>query len=91
MAINLATKFLPYVDEKFTQESKKSLLTNNDFEWSGAKTVKVYKVSTSAMNDYDRAGTGETSSRYGTVAGLDATTEDFTLRLRVSLLQQLFI
>ena len=79
MAINLATKFLPYVDEKFTQESKKSLLTNNDFEWSGAKTVKVYKVSTSAMNDYDRAGTGETSSRYGTVAGLDATTEDFTL------------
>ena len=32
MAINLAAKFLPYVDEKFTQESKKSLLTNNDFE-----------------------------------------------------------
>lgn len=80
MAINLATKFLPYVDEKFTQESKKSLLTNNDFEWSGAKTVKVYKVSTSAMNDYDRAGTGEGPSRYGTVAGLDATTETLQLK-----------
>lgn len=80
MAINLAEKFLPYVDEKFAQESKKSMLTNNDFDWSGAHTVKIYKVSTSAMNDYDRAGTGSTSSRYGTVAGLDATTEEFTLK-----------
>ena len=80
MAINLAEKFLPYVDEKFTQESKKSMLTNNDFDWSGAHTVKIYKVSTSAMNDYDRAGTGSTNSRYGTVAGLDATTEEFTLK-----------
>ena len=79
MAINLATKFLPYVDEKFTQESKKSLLTNNDFDWNGAKTVKVYKITTASMTDYDRSGTGTNNSRYGAVAGLDATTEDFTL------------
>lgn len=80
MAINLATKFLPYVDEKFATESKKSLLTNQDFDWTGAKTVKVYKVSTSEMNDYDRPGTGENWSRYGAVQGLDAVTEDFTLQ-----------
>lgn len=80
MAINLATKFLPYVDEKFTTESKKSLLTNQDFDWTGAKTVKVYKVSTSDMNDYDRPGTGENWSRYGAVQGLDAVTEEFTLQ-----------
>ena len=79
MAINLAAKFLPYVDEKFTTESKKSLITNQDFDWTGAKTVKVYKITTSAMNDYDRAGTGSNNSRYGKVAGLDATTEEFTL------------
>lgn len=79
MAINLATKFFPYVDEKFSKESKKSLLTNQDFDWSGAKTVKVYKVTTATMGDYDRAGTGDNSSRYGAVQGLDATTEDFTL------------
>lgn len=79
MAINLATKFLPYVDEKFSTESKKSLLTNQDFDWTGAKTVKVYKVSTSEMNDYDRPGTGENWSRYGAVKGLDAVTEEFTL------------
>lgn len=80
MAINLATKFLPYVDEKFTTESKKAILTNQDFDWTGAKTVKVYKVSTSQMNDYDRPGTGSNWSRYGAVQGLDATTEEFTLK-----------
>lgn len=80
MAIQLATKFEPYVDEKFTAESKKSLLTNNDFDWTGAHTVKVYKVSTATMNDYDRAGTGQNNSRYGQIQGLDATTEEFTLK-----------
>ena len=80
MAINLATKFLPYVDEKFSTESKKSILTNQDFNWTGAKTVKVYKISTSEMNDYDRPGTGGNWSRYGQVNGLDAVTEEFTLK-----------
>ena len=80
MAINLATKFLPYVDEKFSTESKKSLLTNQNFDWMGAKTIKVYKVSTSEMNDYDRPGIGENWSRYGAVKGLDAVTEEFTLK-----------
>ena len=81
MAINLVTKFLPYVDEQFSAESKKSLLTNNDFTWTGAHTVKVYKITTSAMNDYDRAGEKSATqwSRYGAVADLDATTEEFTL------------
>ena len=77
MAIELVTKYLPYVDEIFTTESKKSLLTNQDFNWTGAHTVKVYKISTAAMNDYSRnAGT----SRYGTPKDLDATTEELTLK-----------
>lgn len=82
MSINLVTKFLPYVDEKFNTESKKSLLTNNDFDWIGAHTIKVYKISTGSMNDYDRQGTGSgaTGSRYGKVESLDATTEEFTLK-----------
>ena len=66
MAIDLVTKFLPYVDEMFSTESKKSLLTNQDFEWTGAHTVKVYKITTAPMNDYNRSGTaGENWSRYG--------------------------
>ncbi|NCC16334.1 MAG: hypothetical protein EOM28_08280 [Clostridia bacterium] len=80
MSTNLATIYLPYVDEVFTAESKRLLITNNDFSWSGANTVKVYKVTTAPMNDYDRDGTGTNFSRYGAVSGLDATTEEFTLK-----------
>lgn len=81
MAINLTTTFLPYTDELFATESKKSLLTNNDFDWTGAHTVKVYKVGTSEMTDYNRNPVeGFTGSRYGIVKDLDATTEEFTLK-----------
>lgn len=81
MAINLVTQFLPYVDELFTTESKKSILTNQDFSWTGAHTIKVYKISTSEMTDYKRNPTaGFTASRYGTIKDLDATTEEFTLK-----------
>lgn len=79
MAIQLATKFLPYVDEIFTTESKKSILTNSDFDWSGAHTVKVYKVTTALMNDYNRNGENK-GSRYGNVQSLNATTEEFMLK-----------
>lgn len=89
MAVNLVTKFQPYVDEMFTTESKKSLLTNNDFEWTGAHTVKVHKVNTVPMTDYDRDGsevgktTGEAEtvvwSRYGALGSVGNTLEEFTL------------
>ena len=81
MAIDLVEKFLPYVDEQFSTERKKSLLTNTDFSWNGAHTIKVYKITTAAMNDYDRGGAKSATqwSRYGAVADLDATTEEFTL------------
>lgn len=79
MAVNLVTKFLPYVDEMFTKESKKSLLTNNDFQWTGAHTVKVHKVNTVPMTDYDRDGSGENSSRYGEFGKVENALEEFTL------------
>lgn len=80
--IDLVTKFLPYVDEIFTTESKKSLVTNNDFDWIGAHAVKVYKIGTAQLNDYDRNGAKASTqwSRYGAVQDLDATTEEHTLK-----------
>lgn len=78
--INYTTVFQPYTDEQFSTESKKSLLTNQDFDWTGAHTVKVYKISTASMNDYGRTGPASNNwSRYGAVASLDATTEEMTL------------
>lgn len=80
MAIDLVTQFLPYTDELFSTESKKSMVTNQDFSWTGAHTVKVYKVTTASMNDYGRNGPVSGNwSRYGAVQGLDATTEELTL------------
>ena len=81
MAISLVTQFQPYTDEIFTTESKKSLLTNQDFSWTGAHSIKVYKIGTSEMQDYSRNPVpGFTGSRYGTIKDLDAATEEFTLK-----------
>lgn len=79
--IDLVTKFAPYVDEQFKNESKLSMLTNQDFDWTGAHTIRVYKIGTSKMNDYDRSGanTDTNWSRFGPVAGLDANTEEMIL------------
>lgn len=77
--IDLVTSFRPYVDEQFKAESKKSLVTNDDFDWTGAHTIKVYKVSTSKMNDYQRTGKAD-GSRYGEIDNLDAVTEEMTLK-----------
>lgn len=80
MAIDLVTKYAPYVDELFSQESKKSILTNNDFSFDGASKVKLYKITTAEMSDYGRTGAGVGNwSRYGAIKNLDATTEDATL------------
>lgn len=80
MAIELVSKFLPYVDEIFTKESKKSLVTNKDFSWTGAHSIKVYKVSVSNMNDYNRDGADNGNwSRYGAVEGLNAVTQEMML------------
>lgn len=80
MAIELVEQFSTYVDEVFTKESKKHIITNDDFEWSGYHTVKVYKITTASMNDYDRNGTGNTSSRYGKVQNLGASTEQLIIK-----------
>ena len=80
MAIDLVSKYLPYVDELLTSESKRSLLTNQAFDWDGAHSVKIYTVGHSAMTDYGRDGPAAGNwSRYGAVAGLDATVKELAL------------
>lgn len=67
-------------DEKFKAESKISLLTNQDFDFVGARIVKIYKISTAEMNDYVRHPVSDyAASRYGTAKDLDATTESFEM------------
>ena len=81
MAIDLVTRYTPYVDELFATESKHSLFTNKSFAFDGAHSVKIYKISTADMHDYGRTGpTSKNWSRYWAVDDLDATTETLTLR-----------
>lgn len=89
MSIELVKKYAPYTDEVFKAESKRSLMTNTDFDWTGAHSVNVWKVSTVGLNDYARnrygnSGTDENSvesiSRYGDLVDLNAQTEELLLR-----------
>lgn len=82
MSIALAAKYAPYTDELFKAESKTELMTNTDFDWSGAHSVKVWKISTVPLNDYSRNRTaeGDTISRFGSLIDLDAQTEEFILK-----------
>lgn len=87
MSIELVKKYAPATDELFKAESKKSLLTNTDFDWTGAHTVGVWKISTVGMNDYarnrnadDPEGSAASISRYGELYDLGAQTEEMMLK-----------
>lgn len=85
MSVELTTKYAPQTDELFKAESKISLLTNTDFDWTGAHAIKLYKISTAPMNDYSRNRSTEPAdseglSRYGKLLDLSATTEELLLK-----------
>jgi len=77
MAINLATKFSAKVDERFTAESKTSLVTNKDYDFIGAHSIKIYSVGTAEMGDYGRNQDG--TSRYGTPKDLATDIQEVSM------------
>lgn len=83
--IELATKYSGYVDEKFHQDSKTEIVSCHNYKWlvsdvDGADWIKIYKVSTAEMNDYNRSGANNGNwSRYGKIQDLDAETEEFRI------------
>jgi hypothetical protein len=81
MAINLASKFSPVVDERFEVESKTSLITNKDYDFIGVKSIKIYSVGTAEMNDYGRNTNigneeGAVFSRYGLIKDLSTEVQE---------------
>lgn len=85
MSVELVKKYAPAVDELFAAESKLSLLTNTDFDWTGAHSVAVWSVSTVPLNDYARNRgsdfdeTEASLSRFGKIIDLDAQTQEMLL------------
>lgn len=75
-AINYASKYAQQVDERFHKESQAALALNNDYKFSGVKTVNVYSIPVVGMNDYQRSGTG----RYGSPNDLSTNVQELTIK-----------
>ena len=72
---NYASVFSTKVDERFYKESQAAMALNNDYKFTGVKTVNVYSIPTVAMTDYTRTGT----NRYGTPADLGTNIQALTI------------
>ena len=57
--INLATKYSSKLDQLFTAGSYTDRYVNKKYDFTGAKTVEVYTVTTVAPGNYDRTNTGD--------------------------------
>lgn len=84
MSIELVKKYATPTDDIFKAESRTSLVTNQDYDWTGAHSINVYKVSTVGLNDYKRNvsesdGEVDAISRFGQLYDLSATTEEMLL------------
>lgn len=75
MAIEYAAKYASKVDERFSVASLTDQAVNNDYEFTGVDTVKVYSVPTVALGDYAMTGT----SRYGAPTDLQNETQSLVL------------
>lgn len=73
---NLAAKFSAKVDEAFQRSALKSLVTNNDYDWNGVDTVKVYSIPVVDLSDYARSG----ANRYGTPDELGNNVQTMQIR-----------
>lgn len=75
MAVNYASKYANKIDERFSKEALSGGVVNQDYNFVGVKTVNVYSVPTSKMNDYQREG----SNRYGNPEELGNSVQEMTL------------
>ena len=76
MTVNYASKFDGKVDERFAKEALSAGIINQDFDFTGVDTVKVYSVPTTGMNDYKTTG----QNRYGTADELGNTVQTMVLK-----------
>jgi hypothetical protein len=75
MAINLTTKFSGKVDEVINNGALSTPSINNDYDFVGAQTVKVYSFDTVPLVDYTRSGT----NRYGDPSELQANVQELQM------------
>ena len=75
MSVNYASKYSSQVDERFNLGSLTGGAVNNNYDFIGTETVKVYSIPTVGMNDYKTNG----SNRYGQPDELGNEVQEMTL------------
>ena len=73
--VNLASKYSKKVDERFETASQASLVTNNEYDFTGVSTVNVYSIPTVDLTDYKRVG----ANRYGEPGELGNSIQSLTI------------
>lgn len=76
MAIYLHDKFAPKVAEAFVRESFIDGKLNNQYSFSGVKTVKISSILTVPLGDYTKNGT----NRYGNPEEVQDTAQEMTMQ-----------
>lgn len=76
MSVNYASKYSPLVDERFRLGSVTNGAVNQNYDWTGVQTVRVYSVPTAAMQDYERDGV----QRYGKAQELASAVTEMQVR-----------
>lgn len=76
MAINLCEKYARTLANAYTVDSFLKGKTSTEYEWEGARSVKILSITTQAMHDYDRTAV---SNRYGTPTELEDTVQTINI------------
>lgn len=77
MATNYTTKYASKIAERFKVGSLTDSACGHDYDFVGAKTIKVYSVDTVPLNDFNReAG----SNRFGAVTNLGDSLQEMTCK-----------
>jgi hypothetical protein len=80
MAINLAEKYEPKLDARFTKRSLTEPFIGSDYNWEGAHSIKVWTLDSVELNDYTAEGT----NRFGTPTEVGDELNIYTLQKKRS-------
>lgn len=76
MAVNYAENYAGLVDERFTLGSLTAEAVNENYSWAGVQTVRVYRIPTAPMQDYNRQG----AARYGAAQELGNEVQEMRIK-----------
>ena len=75
--MNYTTKYASQIAERFHTGSITDAAAGHDYDFTGARSVRIYSVNTVEETDYTRYG----ENRFGTVHDLDTNLQEMMCKL----------